>query len=339
MLEIPYFVAEISANHLNSLERAHELIDAAFHAGANAVKLQTYKPETMTLDLAENSVSKEHKLWGGKSLYQLYSEAMTPWEWHEELFEHGKKLGMTIFSSPFDRSAVDFLEELECPMYKIASLETGDVDLIEYVASKGKPVIISTGASTLQEVDQAVKATGKFLKNVTLLVCTSSYPSEAKEAHLRRIVTLRNRFNVSVGVSDHTLGIGVSVAAVTLGATLVEKHLTLHRSDGGHDSAFSLEPKEFTSLVEEGKKAYESLGSSEWTTLESESESRRLRRSLFITQDVKTGDIATRENIKALRPNSGAPIDNLTKMLGRKFVGDFLKGSPANLECVEKELP
>ena len=331
----PIFIAEISANHLSSLARAHELIESASKAGANAVKLQTYKPESMTLDLERFSVSQDHNLWGGLSLFQLYKEAMTPWEWHKELFEHANELGMQAFSSPFDHSAVDFLEELNCPVYKIASMETGDVDLISYVASKGKPMIISTGASTLDEIDAAVEAAEKVRDKLTLLVCTSSYPAEAADAHVNRILTLREKFGVDIGLSDHTLGIGVSVAAIALGATVIEKHLTIKRSDGGHDAAFSLEPDEFKLLVEEGNKAYAALGNLEWSIQTSEAESRRLRRSLYISKPVKKGEIASRENIKALRPNTGGPIREINSILGKKFISDMNPGDPASLDVVE----
>jgi N-acetylneuraminate synthase len=331
----PRFVAEISANHLGSLSRAHKLIDLAYQCGADAVKLQTYKPETMTLDLPELLVSKEHRLWGGINLFKLYEEAMTPWEWHSELFEHANQLGIEAFSSPFDFSAVDFLEELGCTTYKIASLETGDVDLISYAASKGKRMIISTGASTLEEVENAVNAAGTIRERLTLLVCTSSYPSDAVDAHLNRILTLKNKFNVNVGISDHTLGIGVSIAAIALGATVIEKHLTVKRTDGGHDSAFSMEPDEFKLLVEEGNKAFAALGSPQWSIQESEAESRRLRRSLFIVKDVKKGEVASRENIKALRPNMGGPIKNIEQILGKKFKSNFKAGEAATLDSVE----
>ena len=330
-----YYVAEISANHLGSLDRAHKLVELASEAGASAIKLQTYKPETMTLPLEKFSISKNHQLWGGMSLFHLYEEAMTPWSWHKELFEHAKELGIDAFSSPFDFSAVDFLEELSCPIYKIASMETGDVDLISYVASKGKPMIISTGASTLSEIEQAVVAAERIRNDLTLLVCTSSYPADATEAHIRRIPALKERFSVDVGLSDHTLGIGVSVAAIALGATVIEKHLTLKRKDGGHDAAFSLEPEEFRLLVEEGNKANASLGDSEWSIQESESESRRLRRSLHIVKSVKQGELATRENIKALRPNSGGPISDIQRIIGKRFKGDYNPGDAATIDCVE----
>jgi pseudaminic acid synthase len=329
------YVAEISANHLGSLARAHQLVGLAGEAGADAIKLQTYKPETMTLARKEFSVSIEHQLWGGMTLFQLYAEAMTPWEWHEELFEHAKELGMKAFSSPFDHSAVDFLEELNCPIYKIASLETGDVDLISYVASKGKPVIISTGASTLDEIEAAVEAAEKARDKLTLLVCTSSYPAESADAHVNRILTLRERFGVGVGISDHTLGIGVSVAAIALGATVIEKHLTIKRSDGGHDAAFSLEPDEFKLLVDEGNKAQAALGNAEWSIQTSEAESRRLRRSLYISKPVKKGEIASRDNVRALRPNTGGPISDLSRILGKRFKSDFTAGEAATINCIE----
>ena len=328
-------MAEISANHRGSLETAHDLLGLASKAGADAIKLQTYKPETMTLDLEEFSISSDHQLWGGITLFQLYAEAMTPWEWHKELFEHANELGMQAFSSPFDHSAVDFLEELNCPVYKIASMETGDVDLISYVASKGKPMIISTGASTLDEIDAAVEAAEKVRDKLTLLVCTSSYPAEAADAHVNRILTLREKFGVDVGISDHTLGIGVSVAAIALGATVIEKHLTIKRSDGGHDAAFSLEPDEFKLLVNEGNKAHAALGNPEWSIQTSEAESRRLRRSLYISKPVKKGEIASRENVRALRPNTGGPISDLSQMLGKRFKRDFNPGESATVDCTE----
>jgi N-acetylneuraminate synthase len=290
----------------------------------------------MTLDLPKFEVSKSHELWGGYSLFKLYEEAQTPWEWHQELFELAKALNITPFSTPFDLTAVDFLEELNCPIYKIASLETGDVDLISYVASKGKPMIISTGASTLNEVEAAVEAAEKVRDKLTLLVCTSSYPAEPADAHVNRITTLREKFNVDVGLSDHTLGIGVSVAAIALGATVIEKHLTIKRSDGGHDAAFSLEPEEFKLLVEEGNRAHAALGSSDWSIQGSEAESRRLRRSLYIAKPVKKGELASRENVRALRPNTGGPISDLQRILGKRFTGDFNSGHAATIDCVEE---
>lgn len=332
----PYFVAEISANHNGSFDRAVALIEAAAKNGANAVKFQTYKPETMTLPIDSFQVSNDHELWGGVNLFELYTNAMTPWEWHRDLFQHAHELGITPFSSPFDRSAVDFLEDLNCSIYKIASLETGDVDLISYISETGKPIIISTGASSLKEVEQAVVAarSGKS-SEIYLLVCTSSYPSQPLDAHIRRIQTLENEFGSYIGISDHTLGVGVSIAAIALGAKIVEKHLTLSRKDGGADASFSMEPNEFKILVEEGRNASLSLGSSEWNELSAETESRRLRRSLYICKDVKKGDIVTRENVKSLRPNSGAPISNLPRILGKRFKNDYGIGTPALETYVE----
>lgn len=332
----PFFVAELSGNHNGSLQRARDLVCAAAEAGADAIKLQTYTPETMALDSAKFAVSQDHPLWGGKNLYDLYEEAMTPWEWHSELFGLAKSLGMKAFSSPFDRTAVDFLEQLDCPIYKIASLETGDLDLIAYTASKLKPMIISTGASTEEEIEAAVDAAKLVRDMLTLLVCTSSYPADAAEAHVKRVVTLEKKFGVQVGISDHTLGIGVSLAAISLGALTVERHLTLKRSDGGPDAAFSLEPSEFKLLVEEGLRTHQALGKPEWSIQNSENESRRLRRSLFIAKSVKKGERATRENVKALRPNSGGPIRDLHQILGKNFNSDYELGTPATIDCVEE---
>ena len=335
-LHNPLYIAEISANHLGSLERALALIDAAARAGATAVKFQTYTADTMTLDLPEMSVSEGHELWGGRSLYSLYQEAHTPWEWHPKLFARCRELHVIPFSSPFDSTAVDFLESIEAPMYKIASLETSDHALIRKVASTGKPVIISTGATEWDEVASLVevfKATGNT--DLTLLVCTSSYPADPADAHIARMKTLRDAFNVKVGLSDHTLGIGVSIAAIALGATAIEKHITIKRSDGGADSAFSMEPHEFGELVVQGNFAFQSVGSGKWAINESEKESRRLRRSLYIVKDVQAGELATSENIRAIRPGFGASPSILSNALGKKFLRDFDKGTPFDINLVE----
>ena len=300
----PQFIAEISANHLGSLDRAKDLVRAAAEAGATYVKFQTYTADTMTLNHKNFAVSDDHELWGGRSLYSLYEEAHTPWEWHAELFELARSLGVTPFSSPFDATAVEFLEELKVDLYKIASLETGDFSLIRRVAETGKPIIISTGATEYEEIRDlvnVVRETGNL--NLTLLVCTSSYPSRPLDAHLKRIETLKEDFGLQVGLSDHTLGIGVSLAAIALGAKVIEKHLTLRRSDGGADGAFSMEPEEFEQLVREGKSAYESLGDAKWQMQTSEQESRRLKRSLFIVKDVEAGEKISQENVRAIRPN------------------------------------
>ncbi len=329
------FIAEVSANHLGSLDRARQLVTKAAEAGATAVKFQTYTADTMTLNLPSLSVSQEHSLWGGRTLYSLYEEAYTPWEWHEELFALARSLSVLPFSSPFDLTAVDFLESLNAPMYKIASLETGDHALIRTVAETGKPLIISTGATELEEIDelvQVVKSTGN--KNLTLLLCTSSYPAVPADCHLMRISLLRETFGCKVGLSDHTLGVGVSVAAIALGATVIEKHITLRRTDGGADSAFSMEPEEFAELVEQGNNAKDSLGRSEWRIQDSEMESRRLRRSLYITQDVKAGDIVTELNVRAIRPGDGAKPKYLPELIGKKFNGNFTIGTPLSLDYI-----
>jgi len=329
------YIAEVSANHLGSLERAHKLIDAAAGAGATAVKFQTYTPDTMTLDLPEFSVNSGHELWGGRTLYSLYAEAMTPWEWHPELFAHCREIGVIPFSSPFDSSAVEFLESLDTAIYKIASLETSDHELIKLVAATGKPTIISTGATLFEEIRQLVevfRSTGN--QDLTLLVCTSSYPANPEDAHLRRMELLREEFGVKVGLSDHTLGVGVAVAALTLGATTIEKHITLKRSDGGADGAFSMEPSEFALMVKEGNAALSSLGHKEWTIQDSEIESRRLRRSLYIVQDVRQGDIATNINLRAIRPGMGESAEHFSSLIGKTFNRNLGKGTPMSLDFV-----
>lgn len=330
------FIAEISANHLGSLSRAHDLIDAAAAAGAGAAKFQTYTPDTMTLNLPTLCVDEDHQLWGGRTLYSLYEEAMTPWEWHEELFNHCRDRGLIPFSSPFDETAVDFLESLDVPMYKIASLETSDHALIRRVSATGKPTIISTGATHLDEIEELVsvfRSTGN--QSLTLLVCTSSYPANPKDAHVRRMNLLRSNFNVNVGISDHTLGIGVSLAAISLGAIAVEKHLTLRRSDGGADSQFSMEPEEFAMLVKEGNAVRNSLGNEEWSIQSSEMESRRLRRSLYVVEDVKAGEKVTMQNVRAIRPGYGLAPKNMEKISEMTFVKNVKKGTPMSWEFVE----
>lgn len=333
MREYPLFVAEISANHMGSLSRAHQLIDASVDAGASAVKFQTYTPDTMTLDVDGLAVSEGHELWGGRSLYTLYQEAMTPWEWHAELFDHCRTRGVIPFSSPFDPTAVDFLESLNAPIYKIASLETSDHQLIRLVGETGKPTIISTGATELDEIEELVsvfRATGN--QDLTLLVCTSSYPAEPRDANISRMELLRTKFNVKVGLSDHTLGIGTSIAAITLGATVIEKHITLDRVLGGVDSAFSMEPLEFAQLVKEGKSAAESLGSSAWSIQPSENESRRLRRSLYIIRDVKKGEYVSPENVRAIRPGQGISPKHLVSIIGKSFNQDLTLGTPLSFD-------
>ncbi len=335
-LEDLRFIAEISGNHLGSLKRAHDLIDAAADAGANYVKFQTYTADTMTLDLPDLRVIEGHELWGGQRLYELYKEAMTPWEWHSELFEHVRQRGMTPFSSPFDISAVEFLENLDVSLYKIASLETSDHELIRTVAQTGKPVIISTGATYFDEITELVevfRSTGN--QDLTLLVCTSSYPAVPEDAHIKRLELLNKEFNVKVGLSDHTLGLGVSVAAIALGASTIEKHLTLRRADGGADAAFSMEPEEFAIMVRECKAAFKSLGSSNWSMQKSETESRRLRRSLYVVKDVSAGEEITRENLRAIRPGLGVSPKYLGEFIGKRFAQSIEIGTPMRADFAE----
>ena len=330
------FVAEVSANHLGSLERALAIIEAAAASGATAVKFQTYTADTMTLNLDHFLVSNDNKLWGGRNLYELYKEAHTPWEWHPNLFSRCRELGVIPFSSPFDSTAVDFLESLDAPMYKIASLESGDHQLIRKVSETGKPLIISTGATYWDEIEElveVVKQTGNH--DLTLLVCTSSYPSDPKDAHIKRMNLIKERLGVKVGLSDHTLGIGVSVAAVALGACVIEKHITLRRSDGGADAAFSLEPEEFMELVKEGRAAHESLGNSEWSIQESEKESRRSRRSLYVVENVKSGDLITSENLRAIRPGEGVPPKYYLDFIGKRFAKDIKAGTPMSNKLIQ----
>jgi N-acetylneuraminate synthase len=291
----------------------------------------------MTLDTKEFSVSSDHALWGGRRLFELYEEAFTPWEWHKQMFDYARQLGVLPFSSPFDLTAVALLESLEAPMYKIASLETGDHQLIKAVAETGKPLIVSTGATEWTEIEELVSVVEKTgNKDLTLLLCTSSYPSDPVDAHLSRMQTLRERFGVKVGLSDHTLGIGVSIAAIALGATAIEKHLTLRRADGGADGAFSMEPEEFASLVKEGRSASQALGNPDWRMQDSEKESRRLRRSLYLVKDVKLGDFVTHENVRAIRPGGGCAPKLLGQMLGQRFSADFVAGTPMSEDLIGK---
>jgi N-acetylneuraminate synthase len=330
------YIAEVSANHLGSLARAREIVISAAKAGATSVKFQTYTADTMTLDLPQFSIGKDHELWGGRRLYELYQDAHTPWEWHEELFELARELQLIPFSSPFDLTAIEFLETLNAPMYKIASLETGDHGLIRAAANTGKPLIVSTGATELAEIEQVVEVVEKTgNRDLTLLVCTSSYPSDPRESHISRMETLQKQFGCKVGLSDHTLGIGVSIAAIALGAVVIEKHLTLKRSDGGADGAFSMEPDEFANLVREGNFARQSIGVPEWSMQPSEKESRRLRRSLYVVTDVTAGELVSKNNVRAIRPGDGCAPKLLEEFLGKRFVNDAQKGTPMSVELIE----
>jgi N-acetylneuraminate synthase len=330
------FIAEVSANHRGSVEIAREIVFAAAKAGATSVKFQTYTADTMTLDFEKFRVSDDHELWGGRTLYSLYQEAHTPWDWHQELFDLARDLGIKPFSSPFDVSAVDFLESIGTTMYKIASLETGDHELIRAAALTGKPLIISTGATKWNEITEmveVVESTGN--DDLTLLVCTSSYPADPEQSHISRMNTLRAEFGCKVGLSDHTLGIGVSIAAIAIGAQAIEKHLTIRRQDGGADAAFSLEPSEFKALVDEGLKARLAIGDPEWKIQNSEEESRRLRRSLYLVSNVSAGEVVTLENVRAIRPGGGAEPKILKSVLGKTFKASAQVGTPFHENLVD----
>jgi pseudaminic acid synthase len=333
-------IAEISANHLGDLKIAKKLIHTAQESGATHVKLQTYKADTMTLNLnsTDFNISKEHKLWGGRSLYGLYEEAHTPWEWHKELFELAEELGIEIFSSPFDKTAVDFLESLDISMYKIASMESGDIPLIKYVAKTQKPIIASTGSSTLEEIDELVEAVhSEGNKKLTLLLCTSAYPTPQNQVHLARMDLLRERYNLPIGLSDHTIGNSASLAAVAMGATVIERHFILNRSQGGPDSAFSLEPSELRDLSIDIKQIEESVGQKLWEIQPDESESRRLRRSLIITVDVQKGELISELNVKSLRPNIGISPKFYEQVRGKTFNAAFSAGTALTFDKIAEE--
>ncbi|MEV6306203.1 pseudaminic acid synthase [Actinoplanes sp. NPDC051861] len=333
----PYIVAEMSGNHNGSLDRALQLVDAAADAGADAIKIQTYTADTMTVDVKHPrfQISKGHDLWGGDYLYQLFERAHTPWDWHEPIFERARERGITPFSSPFDRTAVELLEKLDAPMYKIASSEITDLPLIRLCASTGKPIIISTGMATLKEISAAVEAAkGAGATDITVLSCTASYPAPPEETNLRRIPVLADALGLPIGLSDHTLGIGVPIAAVAFGAVLIEKHVTLDRADGGVDSAFSLEPAELAALVVESERAWQALGTTRIGPTEAERESLRFRRSLYVVTDVVAGEPVTAENVRSIRPTGGLDPDQIGTVMGRVFRTDAAKGTPLTWDLI-----
>ncbi|MEU8656051.1 pseudaminic acid synthase [Actinoplanes philippinensis] len=333
----PYIVAEMSGNHNGSLDRALALVDAAAEAGADAIKIQTYTADTMTVDVKHPrfQISAGHDLWGGDYLYQLFERAHTPWDWHAPIFERARERGITPFSSPFDRTAIELLEKLDAPMYKIASSEITDLPLIRLAASTGKPIIISTGMATLREITAAVEAAqGAGATDVTVLSCTASYPAPPEETNLRRIPVLAEALRLPIGLSDHTMGIGVPIAAVAYGAVLIEKHFTLDRADGGVDSAFSLDQAELKLLVTESERAWQALGATAIGPTEAEQESLRFRRSLYVVTDVRAGDPVTEENVRSIRPTGGLEPDLIGTVLGRTFTVDAAKGTPLTWDLI-----
>ena len=333
----PFIIAEMSGNHNQSLSRALDIVEAAAKSGAHALKVQTYTPDTMTLDLDEREfhISDPKSLWAGTSLYELYGKAYTPWEWHKPIFDRARQLGIIVFSTPFDDTAVDFLESLDVPCYKIASFENTDLPLIRRVAATGKPLMISTGMATVGELDETVRAAREAgCEQLILLKCTSAYPALPEQANLLTIPHLRELFGCEVGLSDHTMGVGVSVASVALGATVIEKHFTLNRADGGVDSAFSMEPAEMAQLVVETERAWQALGQVCYGPTEAEKGSIQFRRSLYVVQDMKAGDRLTPDNLRAIRPGRGLTPKHYEQVLGRRVVKDLKRGTPVSWELL-----
>ncbi|GAA4226165.1 N-acetylneuraminate synthase [Streptosporangium album] len=333
----PYVIAEMSGNHDGELATAMKIVDAVAASGAHALKLQTYRADTITIDAdgPEFRVSRGHDLWGGERLYDLYERAHTPWEWHGPIFERARSMGLTVFSSPFDPTAVDLLESLGAPAYKIASSEIVDLPLIRRVARTGKPLIISTGMASLGEMDAAVQAArGAGCGHLVLLGCTAAYPAAVSDSNLRRLPALAEAFGVPVGLSDHTPGIGAAVAAVALGACVIEKHVTLDRAGGGVDAAFSLEPDELSALVVESDRAWQALGSAVVRPVSAESEGMRFRRSLYVVADVRAGDVVSESNVRSIRPAGGLPPDAITTVAGRTFRRDAVRGTPLTWDLI-----
>lgn len=326
----PFVIAEMSGNHNQSLERALEIVDAVAKTGAHALKIQTYTPDTMTIDLDEREfhIGDPESLWSGTSLYKLYGQAYTPWEWHQPIFERAKKHGLIAFSTPFDDTSVDYLESLDVPCYKIASFENTDLPLIRRVAATGKPMIVSTGMASISELDDTVRAAREAgCKDLVLLKCTSTYPATPANTNILTIPHMRELFGCEVGLSDHTMGVGVSVASVALGATVVEKHFTLNRADGGVDSTFSMEPNEMAELVVETERAWHSLGKVSYGPTMAEKKSLQFRRSLYVVEDLEAGAILTSENVRAIRPGLGLPPKYLSQILGRRIGRGVVRGT------------
>lgn len=332
-----YIVAELSANHGHNLQTAKDTIKAVKEAGADAVKIQTYTADTITLDCDNEYFQiKQGTIWDGTTLYKLYREAYTPWEWHQELFDYARGIGITIFSTPFDKSAVDLLEALDTPIYKIASFEITDIPLLEYVASKGKPITISTGIATREEIKEAVDICKKGgSHDITLLKCTSSYPAPYEEINLLTMPDMRETFGVKVGLSDHTIGSTVALGAVALGAVLIEKHVIIDRSIGGTDATFSMEIGEFKEMVQEIRKLEKALGTVNYELNELDLKNRTFSRSLFFTKDIRAGELISEDNMRSIRPGYGLHTRHYRELLGRKVSQDIKRGTPVDWSLVE----
>jgi pseudaminic acid synthase len=329
----PFIVAEMSGNHNQSLQRALEIVDAAAAAGAHALKIQTYTADTMTIDRRDGEffISDPKSLWQGASLYSLYQQAHTPWEWHKPIFDRCREHGIVGFSTPFDESAVEFLETLDVPCYKVASFENTDLPLVRKVAATGKPIIVSTGMATASELDETVRAAREAgCTDLILLKCTSTYPATPENTNISTIPHMRELFGCQVGLSDHTMGIGVSVASIALGATLIEKHFTLRRADGGVDSAFSMEPGEMKALVAETARAWQALGTVSYGPTAAEKLSATYRRSLYIVRDLKAGEALGPDSVRAIRPGLGLPPKYLDSVLGMRVSKDVKRGTPVS---------
>ena len=333
----PYVIAEMSANHNGNIETAFTIIEAAKKAGADAVKLQTYTADTITLNCDTEDFQIHGGLWDGKTLYQLYQEAHTPWEWHKPLFEHAQKIGITIFSSPFDNTAVDLLEDLNAPAYKIASFEAVDLPLIKYVAATGKPMIVSTGMADVQEIQEAIDAArAGGCKELALLHCVSGYPAPAADYNLRTIPDLRQRFGLVTGLSDHTLDNTTAITSVALGAAIIEKHFTLDRNGGGPDDSFSLEPAGLAALCRDSKTAWAALGRVDYGRKSSEQGNVQFRRSLYFVKDMQAGDVITADCIRSVRPGYGIGPKYIQQVLGKKVIADISKYSPVQFSRLDQ---
>lgn len=332
-----FIIAELSANHGHDIEIAKETIRAAKRAGADAIKLQTYTADTITIDAKTDDFKINGTIWGGKYLYDLYKEASLPWEWHSELFDLAKAEGLIIFSSPFDRTAVDLLEELDCPIYKIASFEITDIPLIEYVASKGKPIIISTGIADHNDIDLALDACRKMGNDqIVLLKCTSAYPARIEDANLIMIKDMADKYNVVTGLSDHTIGSIVPILSIAMGARVIEKHFILDRNIGGADASFSLDEKEFTEMVQSVRQAEKAIGKVDYTLSEGKIKSRVFSRSLYVVEDIHANEVITEKNVRSIRPGHGLHTKYLKDILGKKVNESLKKGTPFNINMIGK---